>query len=1110
MNRRILIAFIFFNAIGNSFAQNTKELEIEKIKLAKEIISEVNSDNIENIQNIALKVFKDKKFNQDKELIDFLFNQTNEKLTIKSNCDEKIKFAEFILDYHPNEPKIITDKKSLFIISMIENKIKKSKIIDWKCNSKIFEIYLNNQYINLENNKNYKLTRAATITKILYEDQGNKLDNVEEETQNSVNIYIFINKALTSKKKNSQNEGEYYFDKTEGYLSPFWTESIIVDNEFYFFDVQNKSDYEVIKKISRLGGYYAGNVWPFKSSYKEKLLELVNYKFKDVQTRDMILVFTSSPLIKLMQELDTTTANNLYKKIINIDSIKVTQRMAEKYKEENEKRIIYVMHVLVEGFKLNAAIGMGDLNTATKIYEKNIGKLNIVFKELKVENNIFKQELNILLNPYYYYNSTLGRKEEAYKIIKLGLDKSEVDFDKLNDYETGSIYIKENKEKFNGKINSLLWLLQDYNKLIKKENDIIDLAISSFNSESFKNPSIYFREIGVGIKEFDEEHSRLFLNIFKTELQNLRHSKSYYLFLSLYDMFDSKINELKIIKELNNKEKIKWIENYLIEFNDIYGLIYLNEKASAEYTDKLYTTFLLFDLNKNVERTEEAYFYAGEFLKVIMDGVKSANKNIAVENQFKTHNSKKLDEIIEFYLNIDRLEEAKETITIFKEQRFLELINRGPEYSRARIKFNDESVSEDIKNKFAEIDLIDRKANSTLSAETKKLLENMRLQVSKEIKELYAKKKVQSEVDPFNVIRKTSNIGNHAANVDYYIKSNSLYIIYSSSKDTIKIKNELPNEFSNKISELYSLYTSPKSSIEEISKINKYFYEMLVAPIEGQISSEGIEKIYIRSNTFMSSVPFFNIIDTAQRKTSINVIFQGVANLNTDNFSINEKASLFGTDKKHGDLLALTFASQELKFISESYKNKFLNDHKSKIYLNEKYDLNTLSREFNSNSNVIHLATHFSRNNNGMFLLGTGENITTRRLWGQLTEVHQPRLVTISACESGLLSYDSPSSENLPNVFISKGAQFVLASTWKISDEATATFMNLYYEILLNIENPIESLRITQRTFKDGNFYFLNTSNQNLFKLLINKKFKFENYKHPFYWAGFQIITAQK
>jgi len=254
MNRRILIAFIFFNAIGNSFAQNTKELEIEKIKLAKEIISEVNSDNIENIQNIALKVFKDKKFNQDKELIDFLFNQTNEKLTIKSNCDEKIKFAQNILDYQPNQPKIITDKKSLFIISMIENKIKKSKIIDWKCNSKIFEIYLNNQYINLENNKNYKLTRAATITKILYEDQGNKLDNVEEETQNSVNIYIFINKVLTSKKKNSQNEGEYYFDKTEGYLSPFWTESIIVDNEFYFFDVQNKSDYEVIKKFSRLGG----------------------------------------------------------------------------------------------------------------------------------------------------------------------------------------------------------------------------------------------------------------------------------------------------------------------------------------------------------------------------------------------------------------------------------------------------------------------------------------------------------------------------------------------------------------------------------------------------------------------------------------------------------------------------------------------------------------------------------------------------------------------------------------------------------------------------------------------------------------------------------------
>jgi CHAT domain-containing protein len=93
-------------------------------------------------------------------------------------------------------------------------------------------------------------------------------------------------------------------------------------------------------------------------------------------------------------------------------------------------------------------------------------------------------------------------------------------------------------------------------------------------------------------------------------------------------------------------------------------------------------------------------------------------------------------------------------------------------------------------------------------------------------------------------------------------------------------------------------------------------------------------------------------------------------------------------------------------------------------------------------------------------------------------------LTTLSACETGMVDFASPTDEHfgLPLGFIFAGSPSVWASLWSVSDETTSRLMQKAYENLSKKEfysNKPESLRQAQ--------------------LSILREFS-----HPYYWAGFQ------
>jgi tetratricopeptide (TPR) repeat protein len=131
---------------------------------------------------------------------------------------------------------------------------------------------------------------------------------------------------------------------------------------------------------------------------------------------------------------------------------------------------------------------------------------------------------------------------------------------------------------------------------------------------------------------------------------------------------------------------------------------------------------------------------------------------------------------------------------------------------------------------------------------------------------------------------------------------------------------------------------------------------------------------------------------------------------------------------------------------------------------------------------VLHLAVH------GQFRPDNPEFSALQLVDGALTAADvtgmklQASLVTLSACETGVSRVSSGDElTGLITAFLMAGSTAVLASLWRVDDEATADLMARFYQGLLNGRGKAASLQGAQID-------------------LIRKQL------HPLYWAAFAIV----
>jgi len=142
---------------------------------------------------------------------------------------------------------------------------------------------------------------------------------------------------------------------------------------------------------------------------------------------------------------------------------------------------------------------------------------------------------------------------------------------------------------------------------------------------------------------------------------------------------------------------------------------------------------------------------------------------------------------------------------------------------------------------------------------------------------------------------------------------------------------------------------------------------------------------------------------------------------------------------------------------------------------------------------IVHFATHGVLNskrpeNSGLLLSTVSPDGRARDGFLRLSDVYQlhipVNLVVLSACRTGLgKDVRGEGLIGLTRGFMYAGASSVVASLWKVDDEATAELMKLFYMNMLHGGmKPTEALRAAQNTIRQN-----------------------PNWNSPYYWAAFTL-----
>jgi CHAT domain-containing protein/tetratricopeptide (TPR) repeat protein len=179
-------------------------------------------------------------------------------------------------------------------------------------------------------------------------------------------------------------------------------------------------------------------------------------------------------------------------------------------------------------------------------------------------------------------------------------------------------------------------------------------------------------------------------------------------------------------------------------------------------------------------------------------------------------------------------------------------------------------------------------------------------------------------------------------------------------------------------------------------------------------------------------------------------------------------------------------------------------------------------------SSYWHFATHGTFNwkspRASALLLAEGDRLTIGNMLDQVG-LGRPRLVVLSACETGFYDFQHVSSEfiGLPSAFLQVGAAGVIGTLWSVDDVSTALLMMRFYELhLADQVEPATALRRAQFWLRDKTHQelrdFIGTlrkarrltvEQEAMLKAAIASGEGGERpFRHPYYWAAFQFFGA--
>jgi CHAT domain-containing protein len=256
-------------------------------------------------------------------------------------------------------------------------------------------------------------------------------------------------------------------------------------------------------------------------------------------------------------------------------------------------------------------------------------------------------------------------------------------------------------------------------------------------------------------------------------------------------------------------------------------------------------------------------------------------------------------------------------------------------------------------------------------------------------------------------------------------------------------------------------------------------YQLLIQPLIAKGALDGITQLGIAPNGVLYYLPF-EVLHNGQRSLLDKYVIFYINStsllwvaLDRSQSGSDEKSCLLAFGNPDG---SLPYAESEVNRIAPLFACKTVYHQQDA----KKAHLPTA----NLQHGVLHFATHGvfrSDNSTQSYLQMADGKLTVAEIWGlPLTGV---RFTALSACQTGIgeiLSGDDVVS--LETAFIFAGSPTVIATLWKVYDQATAELMWRFYQHLLSGDPTAVALRAAKQELQQQ-----------------------EPYRHPYYWAAFTV-----
>ncbi len=289
------------------------------------------------------------------------------------------------------------------------------------------------------------------------------------------------------------------------------------------------------------------------------------------------------------------------------------------------------------------------------------------------------------------------------------------------------------------------------------------------------------------------------------------------------------------------------------------------------------------------------------------------------------------------------------------------------------------------------------------------------------------------------------------------------------------------------------------------------------SPLSAKIKSLGIRTVYFVPDDAITFLPPDFIFNNQGNRILVSNLVSAKS-VPVKKESTRVAVDAFAATKGGGNFPPLPSAKDEVTFLS-SYKFARLNtDSVQRAFIDSSFTKASLKESLTKSRDIIHIASHFKASGGSDkdvgLLLGDGSFLSLQDLFSGSQSYSGVSLLTLSACETGVslanLSSQAKTFDGLAGLFAKKGVSEVLATLWKISDSSTADFMKVFY-IYKESEGLKSSIALekTKLLFAGKNpseIQALSSKYPDIFTTSFNSKIS--KYSHPFYWAGFVLVSS--